>query len=296
MWRNSIVIALAVGFVCNCQLMGQTKKRYTVDSESEFAKLAFKLNAPAGTCQIRPTQHENLVTVYCKSEEDNYNPDFFTHLTQNTKVVSLNLDDGKINNLSSTISRNMFGSKNNELENKCNVYLSHQKPLSLDLKYGVGNAFADLSGLAVERLKINTGSADVTVGYQHGKFNLIQMDTFYIKVDLGSVNAKRLNLSKASNIIADVGFGDLSLDFSDTLMVSTNVNASVGAGTLEVLIGNENTPTIVIIKDSILCRVKLNEHFREIENNVFVNESYSPDADNLITFNLDVAMGNIIFR
>ena len=114
----------------------------------------------------------------------------------------------------------------------------------------------------------------MTVGYQEGKENLVKMDTFSIKVDLGSVTVQRLNLSKASNIIADVGFGDLKLELSDTLMLNTNVKASVGAGTLEILIANQNTPAIVYVNNSILCRVKLNKHFKEIRKNVFVNNSY----------------------
>ena len=295
MWRNSLLLLLVLG-TNSGHLFGQTKKRYTVDTTSEYNKLAFSLYSPSGTCQIRPTDHPKLVTVYCKSENDDYRPAFVTRQSNKTKLVSLDMDDGKSDGITRTLSGKVFKSSYMEFENKCNVYLSHHKPIILDLKYGVGEAFADLSGLAVERLKIGTGSADVTVGYQEGKENLVKMDTFLIKVDLGSVTVQRLNLSKASNIIADVGFGDLTLELSDTLMLDTNVKASVGAGTMEILMGNQNTPAIIYVNNSILCRVKLNKHFKEIRKNVFVNKSYHKDAKNLITFNLDVAMGNIIFR
>ncbi len=295
MWRNSLLLLLVLGTNSGF-LFGQTKKRYTVDTTSEYNKLAFSLYSPSGTCQIRPTDHPKLVTVYCKSENDDYHPAFITRQSNKTKLVSLDMDDGKSDGITRTLSGKVFKSSYMEFENKCNVYLSHHKPIMLDLKYGVGEAFADLSGLAVERLKIGTGSADVTVGYQEGKENLVEMDTFSIKVDLGSVTVQRLNLSKASNIIADVGFGDLTLELSDTLMLNTNVKASVGAGTMEILIANQNTPAIIYVNNSILCRVKLNKHFKEIRKNVFVNNSYHKDAKNLITFNLDVAMGNIIFR
>lgn len=295
MWRNSLILLLVIGTNSGL-LFGQTKKRYTVDTTPEFDKLAFNLYSPSGTCQIRPTHHPKLVTIYCKSENDDYNPAFITRQNNMTKVVSLDMDDGKSDGISRTLSGKVFKSSYMELENKCNVYLSHHKPVTLDLKYGLGEAFADLSGLAVEKLKISTGSADVTVGYQEGKANLIKMDTFSIKVDLGSVTVKRVNLSKASSIIADVGFGDLKLELSDTLMVNTNVKASVGAGTLEVLFTNQDTPAIIHVNNSILCQVKLNEHFREIRENVFVNKSYHENAENLITFDLDVAMGNIIFK
>lgn len=295
MRRNSIILLLVLGTNSGL-LFGQTKKRFTVDKSAAFEKLAFNLYSPSGTCQIRPTHHPTLVTIYCKSENDDYNPAFMTRLDGNTKFVSLDMDDGKSDGISRTLSGKVFKSSYMELENKCNVYLSHQKPVILDLKYGVGEAFADLSGLAIEKLKISTGSADVTVGYQEGKANLIAMDTFSIKVDLGSVTVKRVNLSRASNIIANVGFGDLKLELSDTLMLNTHVKASVGAGTLEISTDNHDIPTIIHVNNTILCQVELNKNFREIRDNVFVNSSYQKNAPKLITFNLDVAMGNIIFR
>ncbi len=295
MWRNSLILLLV--FITNSgHVCCQTKKHFTVDTTANFEKIAFNLYSPSGTCQIRPTHHPKLVSIYCKSEKDNYNPAFVTSQNAATKFISLDLDDGDADGLAQTISSSVFGSNYSELENKCNVYLSHRKPIVLDLKYGVGEAFADLSGLAIEKLKINTGSADVTVGYQEGKKNLVNMDTFSIKVDMGAVTVKRLNLSKAANVIADVGFGDLTLELMENAEISTNIKASVGAGTLKILLSKSKTPAIIHVNNSLLCRVKLNKDFREIRKNVFVNTTYDEDADNLITFNLDVAMGNIIFK
>ena len=76
------------------------------------------------------------------------------------------------------------------------MYLTDTKPYFLELNYGVGNANIDLSGLAIKNLKIITGSADVNVGYYSALENQIDMDTFFVKVDLGSVNVKNLNLSQ----------------------------------------------------------------------------------------------------
>ena len=64
------------------------------------------------------------------------------------------------------------------------MYLTDSKPYFLELHYGIGNANIDLSGLAIKTLKVNTGSADVNVGYYSSLENQIDMDTFFVKVDL----------------------------------------------------------------------------------------------------------------
>lgn len=293
--RGNNFLLLLVFTTYSTALFGQTNKQYTVDASADFDKLMFSMYSPSGTCRIRPTMHSKLVTIHCKSEDDNLNPIFTTSLDKKTKYVKLDFDKKESAGIAKTISNRLFSS-NNELENKINIYLSDATPLFLNLKYGMGTAYSDLSGLPVKKLKISTGSADVTVGYQEGKENLIKMDTFLIKVDMGSIVVKKVNLSMASNLIADVGFGDLRLEFSDTCAVNTNVKASVGAGTLEVIFSNQKNPVIIHLNNSLLCRVKLNKHFKKLEKNTFVNKSYDKDAENLITFNIDVGMGHIIFR
>ena len=52
---------------------------------------------------------------------------------------------------------------------------------------------------------------------------------------------------------------------------------------------------IIHIKDSPLCSVKIADGFEEVEKNVFVNMSYSADAENLLSFDIDVALGMVRF-
>lgn len=160
----------------------------------------------------------------------------------------------------------------------------------------MGNAFVDLSGLSLERLKVNTGSANVKVGFVSGQYNQQEMDTFSIKVDLGELEARRVALSNARNIIADVGFGNLYLDFTDKSAVKSTVRATVGAGNLVVNATNSSNPMIIYVHNSPLCRIKIPKEFTEIRKNVFISNNYREDAENLITFNVDVTMGNIIFK
>ena len=122
------------------------------------------------------------------------------------------------------------------------------------------------------------------------------MDTFYVKVDLGSVNARNMSLTRTKCVVADVGFGNLLLDFSASPTVTNSVKGSVGAGNLVILLPADNTPVMVRIKDSWLCSVKMPENLKKVGENTFANAAYNKNARNALVFDLDVSLGNIIFK
>jgi len=276
---------------------GQIKKYYTVENSNSFDKVDLTLSGGSGTCYIRPTPNIHPVNIYGKSSSNVLSPSCESVLDNRTQRVNVNFIEGKINESSTkSVAFNVFSNDGGISENQWHIYLSNKKPISLNLNYGMGNAYVDLSGLAVEKLHITTGSADVNVGYVSGQYNQQEMDTFCIKVDLGQLEARQIALSNAKTIIADVGFGSLFLDFTNKSLVKSNVNATVGAGNLIVNANESINPMIIYIHDSPLCRIQISQDFTEIRKNVFVNRLYDQDAENLITFNINVTMGNIIFK
>jgi hypothetical protein len=275
---------------------GQIKKHYTVENSNSFDKVDLTLSGGSGTCYIRPTPNINPVNIYGKSESNSLSPSCESVLDNRTQRVNVNFIDEKNESYTRGVAFNVFSNDKESNENQWHVYLSKKKPIKLNLNYGMGNAYIDLSGLAVENLNITTGSANVNVGYISGQYNQQEMDTFSIKVDLGELEARQIALSNAKTIIADVGFGSLYLDFTNKSLVKSNVNATVGAGNLIVNANESMNPMIIYIQNSPLCRIKIPQSFVEIRKNVFVNSQYDQDAENLITFNIDVTMGNIIFK
>jgi hypothetical protein len=283
-----LVILTSVGFA--------QAPRYVVEEVADLQKVYFNLKGTAASCNITPKKDGNLVSIYCNGQSDKIQSSFDKKLKNNSYIVNLKLQEGdqekKGSNLAYCI---LNGGIFNSSEN-WNVHLVENKLYNLNLTYGIGNARVDLSGLSVEKLKIHTGSAKVKVGSYSGFINPVVMDTFLVKVDLGMLEIEKLNLSRAKNIIADVGFGTLTLDFSDKTLIKSNISANVGAGSLNVYVPNSEFPVIIYLNDSPLCHVKIAKNFRKLSPNVYVNESYKEGADNLLTFNVDVAMGNIVFK
>lgn len=278
-------------------VMGQIKKQFSVENTAHCDRVNLHLKAKTGNCYIRPSQNTDLLNIYSNQELEEYGHSFSQEVNGKTCNVKLSLDQEGVQGVGRKISYQVFGDNESAVIDKVwKVYLTEEKPYTLDLDYGLGNANIDLSGLSISRLKIKTGSADVNVSYASGIENTVEMDTFFVKVDLGSVNVKQLNLLRSRVVLADVGFGNMMLDFSDTPDVSNNVKGSVGAGNLIILLPDKETPILVKITDSWLCSVNLTRGLKKIGNNTFANAAYTRDTKNAITFDLEVSMGKITFK
>jgi len=274
---------------------GQMKKQFTVDNNQTCENIKLHLKANSGNCYIKPSQNPEILNVFSNQDENSYSHNYSKETKGKTCEVFLNLEEMDSEGIGQTISTRMFGSSEPEVNRLWKMYLTDSKPYSLELIYGVGNADVDLSGLAIRKLNINTGSADVNVAYNSME-NQIDMDTFMVKVDLGSVNVKNLNLSRTRYMVADVGFGNMTLNFSGAPLVSNRILGSVGAGNLVIILPAAEVPVLIRIHDSWLCSVKLPQGLKKIKENTFVNDSYKKDAANLLTFDLDVSMGSILFK
>lgn len=293
MLRVNLVVAAVLFIVMKGH--GQLKKFYTIKDDTSFDTVAFSLKATSGTCFLNPSDNDDPLTIYGNPSFSEVNPTFHTQVTNRTNLVNLFLEDYNQKGLSQAISYSMFGNEKSE-KNFWKVYMADKKVYDLDLKYGVGDAFVNLSNLAVSKFKIESGSANVKVLYDDASVNKCAMDTFYINVDVGNIVTKNVNKSNAKVVIADVGFGTAILDFSEGVSEYCKVNVSVGAGKLKIIVPEEGHPAIVYFKSSPLCNISLNQAFEEVDENVYVNRSYSADAKNLMEFNVDVALGNIVFE
>jgi hypothetical protein len=284
------------GFTLTGLVFGQIKKQFSVEDVSTCQNILLCVKSSSGNCYIKPSQNTEILNVFSNQTETSYAHNFKKEVKGKTCEVRLNLEENQAEGLSQSISTRFFGPSEKATSDKVwKMYLTDAKPYFLELNYGVGAANVDLSGLSVKKLKISTGSADVNVGYATME-NQVDMDTFFVKVDLGSLNAKNINLSRTHYVRADVGFGNMLLDFSNKPLVSNTIKGSVGAGNLTIILPDSHTPVLVKIHDSWLCSVKLPASLKKINENTFANASYTKDAKNALTFDLDVSMGNIIFK
>lgn len=294
MWRYFLVVSVGSSLVINS--FGQIKKQFSVEDREQVEKVELKLSTKTGNCYIRPSQNSDLLNIYSNQDLEDYGHAFHNQIDGNIAFIGLSLEQEGKKGVGQKISYQVFGGDERPSDKFWKVYLTENKPYSLALDYGLGNANIDLSGLSIEQLKIKTGSADVNVFYGSGVENQMEMDTFFVKVDMGSLNVKQLNLARSRVVMADVGFGNIMLDFSDRPTNSNHVKGSVGAGNLVILLPGNETPVMVKINNSWLCSLELCKSLKKISENTYVNSAYTKGGKNALTFDLDVSLGNIVFK
>lgn len=290
------LLALA-GWMATGVVVGQMKKQFAVEDQEACKTVQLNLKAKTGNCIIRPGQTSEILNFYSNQELEQYAHSFSNEVRNAVCYVKLALENEGGTKVSKKISYQVLGREESGSSEKLwKLYLTDTKPYSLDLDYGLGNANVDLSGLAVSRLKINTGSANVNVSYDAGIENKVTMDTFFVKVDLGNLNVRQVNLSRSKFIVAEVSFGNMLLDFSEPPTVMPVIRGSVGAGNMVIVLPDDTVPVKVTINDSWLCSMKLSRSLRKTGEYTYTNAAYSKDPRNAMTFDLDVSMGKIVFK
>jgi hypothetical protein len=294
MWR-SIILTLSASAL-TLPAHAQVKKQFSVERVQECEKVSLTLRAKTGNCFIRPSQNEDILNVYSNQDVEEYQHSFSNEVIGKTCSVKLSLEQDNAPGVGHKISYRVFGANERPTDKFWKVYLAEATPYILDLDYGLGNANIDLSGLSIEKLKIKTGSADVSIGYSSQVENKITMDTFAVKVDMGSLNARQLNLANSKVVRAEVGFGNMYLDFSNKPTVANHIIGSVGAGNLIIQLPAEEVPVLVTINESWLCSISLSRSLKKIGPNRFASAAYNKDSPKALVFDLDVSMGKIVFR
>ncbi len=288
-----VVIAVWLGAA---GVYGQAKQHYRAGAVKDQHKVVLHLNASTVSCRIQPTYSMHAVNVFGYPESDDFNPVRQDHGKAHYQEISLNFEESPAETFSSSLSARVFDRFNEAPEKPWYVYLSRNTPFELLLNYGMGSSSVDLSGLAVEKLKVNTGSAQIRVSFDGNVPNQTTMDTLQAKVDLGVLDLDKLDMAKAEEVSASVGFGKLYMYLTKDCERSSHIAASVGAGTLEVTFEDTNVPVIIRINNSPLCHVSMLKAFRRIAPDTFANSTYREDAPNLVSFDIDVSMGNVIFK
>lgn len=269
---------------------------FRVNQDEQSRRVNFSLTTRSGHCHVIPNDNsDEPVLIMGQAENRAATSSFWTELEGDTKHVKVELRNPNEGSALSKMISNTLSSKPTEQHN-WRVYLSKHHKLNLDFNYLFGSAFLNLSHLEIENLKVNTASADVHLGFNDKVYNKTQMDTFLVKVEFGSIVIKDLHLANVKEVIANVGFGSMKIDFEHNWNNASNIQASVAAGSLSIFLPKEEVPIKIQISDSPLCSIRMIPGLKQLEKNIFVNQAFLNQKENPIHFHLDVGMGSISFH
>ena len=183
---SRLVLTVGASLLMSVSVFSQLKKFYVVKESASFDTVEFYLKATATNCLIRrSTEDLDPLSIYGNPDLEKINPSFKSKVHNKTCFTQLKLDEYNSSSFGDRFSFAM--TRTMEDHDFWKVSFSEDKIYRLNLNYGFGNADVDLTGSPIQQFKLKSGSADIIVGYEHGYYNLIPMDTFYVKADFGSI-------------------------------------------------------------------------------------------------------------
>jgi hypothetical protein len=220
------------------------------------------------------------------------------HHSVHNNVLTANLDHRNVESesLGKSITSRLFPSSSDDFDHNWKIGLNTNFLYDLNLNFGIGKAHLDLSNINVTKCKIKTATADVFLNYSKNTPNPISMDTMSVFINMGNVEVNSLNFSNAKQMIFDVNYGNVNLTFHGDMSNASHLKASVGAGSVNITLPDQDSPYIIKVHSTAMCRTSIPPYLKSIGNKTYVSKGYKAGAPNLMTIEIDVSVGSVALK
>ena len=263
----------------------QSKKFYTIKDDNSYDKIIFKVKAQTGKYKITPSSRSNVIDIFGSPNHENLNPSF-TSKRLDQRIRSVNFT---VENLYDPILSNLVVDESNLWE----FFINENKIYDFSFDSKIADANINLSNIPIDNIDLASGNANLLLIYEENGENPLKMDSLKIKIEIGTLDTKNINLSNAKNIFTEIGFGNVTLDIAKNKNKPFVSKTNLSAGKIIINLPFDNIGTKIIINNSPLSSVKLPKNFHEIEQNIFVNKLSENNTKYVRSFIVDVGLGNI---
>jgi hypothetical protein len=179
--------------------------------------------------------------------------------------------------------------KHDEYANTWDIELARTVPLDLGVDMGTGTANLDLTGLALDKLSVTSGSTDLSVAF--GLPNPQPLGSLKLTTATGKVVATGLGNANFDTLSVLGGTGPVDLDFSGSFHRSALADIKAGAGAVTVRVPANLGVRVTVTGVLPVGKVDL-VGFSEAGEDVYVNAAYG-DAPLTLTVKITTGIGSI---
>jgi len=292
--RLCLIIWLVVALTLNSE--AQITKEFKVQEKENVNLVKLDFSAYKGVSTVARDHSGLPIMIEASLAKVNILPTF-NHSIKN-QVLTAQLDHRNVESggLGKSISSRLFSSDSEDFDHTWNIGLNTNFLYDLNLNFGIGKAKLDLSNINVTKCKIKTATADVFLNYGRKAPNPISMDTMSIMINMGNIEAHSLNYSNARQMIFDVNYGNVNLVFTGEMPNASNLKASVGAGSVNITLPDQDSPYIVKVNSTAMCRTSIPSYLKSVGNKTYVSKGYHEKASNLMTIEIDVSVGSVALK
>ncbi|SDY72511.1 hypothetical protein SAMN05444412_102375 [Rhodonellum ikkaensis] len=291
---NCLLICFLLGIVF--QLKAQITKEFKVDHTRGYGLVHLDFNVYKGVTHIKKGMGASPVHIFSKLSKVNILPSFSQEIVSEVLYTQLVHRNVESENLGKSLSYKLFSTTNEDFDHKWDIEMNSNFLYDLHLNFGIGKAYLDLSNLPVSNCIIKTASADVKLDYSKKIANSVKMDTLMVTINMGSLDAKNINFSNAKEMFFEINYGTVDLFFSEPVSERINIHTIVGAGKVSLELPAYDQPFIIKVKSTPMCRTNIPKHLKDIGNKTYVSKNYKENAENLMTFTIDVSVGSVTIK
>jgi hypothetical protein len=175
-----------------------------------------------------------------------------------------------------------------EHQNEMEFRLPTAPRTDLNLKFGMGSAYLDLTGIKLSQLVVDCGLSEVTIVVN--KRNKVRAKQVRLECGLGELNATGLGNLRAKELDLEVGLGSAMVDLRGKAIGDMEVTAKVGLGSLDLTLPEEANIRLTVEK-TFLSSVDIRGLVKHD-----ADEWVSPDWKTgrpVIEMNLSVGLGSV---
>ena len=289
-----LLVGLFVGTVF--QLQAQITKEFIIDEKEGVDLVRFDFSSYNGSSHFKGERYGQPVRAHAHLSKVNILPSFTERFSDGILYAGIDHHDIESQSLGKRISRRIFSGENKGFEHSWFIDLDQGFLYTLNFDLGMGKAQIDLTDLQISRCKVKSTTADVSLGYFNNTLNRSRMDTLLVSINMGTIDAHQINYSNAEKMFFDINYGTVNLSMVDDIPKGSTISAMVGAGSISIDLPSGNLPYIIKVKSTAMCKTTIAPHLKRIDHKTYVSKGYKKDADNLVTFLVDVSVGTISLK
>ena len=230
-------ILIAITLIASLLATGesQRKKKDYQYNLKKFDSFRAYINFGIGKLNLGPGQKRYILTGSIDYDKSLMAPN--VSLTSQNNIAKLIVDikaDMRFGNDNGNFSMDDLNINKDDNNYKINFKMPTRIATDMHLDFGLGEAELDLTNLRISQFKMDCGLSDVRM--KVSKPNRIDCDIVEISTGISDYDGKGLGNLNSSKYIIDVGLGSANIDFTGDLDQDTNLNISVGLGSLELLL------------------------------------------------------------
>ncbi|TDQ17607.1 hypothetical protein DFQ04_2263 [Algoriphagus boseongensis] len=270
----------------------QFVKEYKVTEKKGFEMVNLDFSSYKSYVNLKRNVVQDPIYIHGHLAQSNILPEFSQSVSKGVLSASLVHKNIESDNLGKSITSKLFFSGDG-YDHTWDVGLSSNYLYALNFSLGMGKSEMDLSQIPVSKLIVRSASSDVSIFYSQNSPNSVAMDTLLVTLSMGTLEIDRANFTNAKQMIFEVDYGKIDLNFSDGLPQACQVISAVSVGSVHLVLPPEDVPVRIKMRTTPMCRTSMPKYLKSTEKGVYVSKGYRSSNPKLLDLIIDVGVGSV---